>query len=646
MRTNSLIRRGVSALACFSSLAVVAAALAQNPVDGARLMGRVEQCHALLTSAPETSLEIAHSLLAIRSLPTPVEIGAVGCLGVAMRSQGQLEATSELPARLLAAAARPDARAEDRNRARAMAAHLLLWRGEHGQALALTNTALEEAVRERDVHGQIGALMQIAMIRGDALGDPQGALVYLQKAIALSEHLRRPPNPGDLLLHYNYGYALLQMHRYEEANTAFQRAESMGARLSGQELFLNRIASHRAEIQRAGGQLKEAEAGFRRVLGWQAMQDAQGQIVTLQRLARLLLQRDGAAAALPVAEHAQAQAERGHFTDELRTGVDLLGDIHSLLGNRAQALEYARQGRAIDQARSKGDTLNQLAKLQATAERSIDPTQVNAIQDLVRVRVLRNGAVVAFVLVCVIATFLVVRLRRQRRQLLALTVTDSVTGLSNRREAERVLEQAAAQSRGDQRSALVLLELDDFKALNETHGQAAGDAVLRAVAQCLRHASDRHDLVARWGGAGFLVARHDTAAPAAQALANHLRGTIERLVVEVHPGQHLTLSASLGVAPLPLFADAPAVLDDSLRAADRALQSARRSGHNAWASLWGEQPGRDVDLYSLLHDPALAMGHGWVSLAGSRPMPWSPPRQDPARAPAGPAAGTRSGQQR
>jgi predicted signal transduction protein with EAL and GGDEF domain len=130
-----------------------------------------------------------------------------------------------------------------------------------------------------------------------------------------------------------------------------------------------------------------------------------------------------------------------------------------------------------------------------------------------------------------------------------------------------------------------------------------------------------------------MVVRHDTAAPAGQALASHLRAAIERLVVDIGPAQHLTVTASIGMAPLPLFAHAPDALDDSLRAADRALQSARRSGHNAWAMLWGEDAGRDVDLYSLLHDPAKAMTSGWLSLAGSRPMAWLPPRPEPARTP-------------
>ena len=619
----SLVRRGLPALAVLLSLTALPAH-AQRPMDAAPRMAQVEQCHTLLTSDPQASLQLARSLIATPALSTSMEIGAVGCLGVALRALGQLDQTTDLPDRLLAAAARGDASNDDIQRARTMAAHLLLWRGDRARALTLTSTLLDDAVRQRDVQGQIGALMQIAMIRGDAMGDAEGALTYLRKATALSEHLHRPPNPGDLILYYNYGYALLMLQRHDEAMAAFKRAEAIGTRLSGQELFLNRIASHRAELRRLAGQLDTAETGLRGVLAWQAAQDPQGQVVTLQRLARLALDRRQPDAALPLATQAQGLAERGRFVEEVRNGLDLLGDIHTLLGHREQALQYVRQGRALDQARSKGETLDQLARLQASAERSIAPAQVNAEQDLGRVRVLRNTAVIALLAVWVIATVVVLRLRHQRRQLTLLSRTDGVTGLLNRREAERRLEERAARSGTSERSALLLLELDDFKALNERHGQAAGDSVLRSVADCLRGACDRHDLLARWGGAAFLVARHDTSAEAAQALAGHLRLAIERLVVDIEPGQHLTLTASVGVAPLPLFADAPPVLDDSLRAADRALQGARQSGRNAWAGLWGERGAQAPHLHAVLGNPEEALAAGWVTLSGSRAIHWAP----------------------
>ncbi|WNH53973.1 diguanylate cyclase [Stenotrophomonas oahuensis] len=625
MFIKPFIRRVSPALVCLLALSA-APVHAQRAGEGTPLAAQVEQCQATLSSAPQTSLQLAQTLLAQPNLPTSVEISAVGCLGFALRQQGQLDQTTDLPARLLAAAQRADASTDDRMRAQSLAAHLLLWQGKQAEALTLVSEFLDEAVQQRDVQGQIASLMMISMIRGEAMGDAAGALTYLRKATELTDHLRRPPTPGDLVVYYNYGYALLLLQRYDEAAAAFKRAEAVGVRLSGQDLMMQRMASHRAEIARVRGELDAAEFGLRGALAWQAAQDPQGQVVTLQRLALVKLDQEDARAAKPLAEQALALAKRGHFDEEVRQGLELLGDIHLLLGERAKAVALSREARQLDQRRAQDKALAQLAQLQATAERSINPTQVNAVQDLERLRVIRNATVVALALVLGIALVMVGRLRRQRQQLTTLISTDSLTGLPNRREAERLLESEMPTFASTRRTAMLLVEIDDFKSLNDQHGQAAGDTVLRAAASCLRAACDRHDVVARWGGAGFLVARHDTQAQAAQALASHLCLQIERMVVELAPGQHITVTASIGLAPLPLFADTSAVLEDSLRASDRALQSARRSGQNAWASLWGERAGQDVDLYALLHDPADAMARGWLSLSGSRPMSWTPAR--------------------
>jgi hypothetical protein len=99
-----LVRRGLPALAVVLSLAALPAQ-AQRPLDAAPQMAQVEQCHALLTSEPQASLQLARSLLTAPSLSTSMEIGAVGCLGVALRALGQLDQTTDLPDRLLAAAA-------------------------------------------------------------------------------------------------------------------------------------------------------------------------------------------------------------------------------------------------------------------------------------------------------------------------------------------------------------------------------------------------------------------------------------------------------------------------------------------------------------------------------------------------------------
>ncbi|WPU55944.1 diguanylate cyclase [Stenotrophomonas acidaminiphila] len=600
---------------------------AQTVEADARLMDQVARCHATVHGAPREALAIATQLLATPALPVVVEIGAEGCRGFASQLLGQGDASLESAARLQALLRTPGLPAFERGRALQMAATLLQRNGQTTEGLQLLESMLERGIAEGDVGSQITALTGIALIRGEQMDDPEGALHYLQQALALSDHLRRPPLPQDVMLHYNHGYTLLRLKRHDEAERAFARAESIAGRVSSQDVMLHRIRGHRAEIQHARGRLEAARAQFLAILPWQAKNDPLGQIVTLQRLARIALEQQQPRQARELGEQALALAETGKFPEATRDSLDILAETSVALGDTAQARDYLRQARQIDQARMKGDDLNRLARLQATAEKALDPARINAVQEASRDRLLRNAALAAALILLLGGGALYLRMRRQQRQLRRLGTIDALTGLPNRREAQRLLDAAMSARTGEARSAVLLLEIDGFKALNDLHGHAAGDLLLRAVAEELVRGSDQHDHVARWGGATFVVIRANTSQAAAFALAAHLCRRIERLQVDVAPGQCLTPSLSAGVAPHPLFPGATANQTDTLRAVSRALQVARRSGVGTWAGLWGLADGRTVDLYSILRDPEHALAQGWIAIGGGRPMSWAPPRE-------------------
>jgi diguanylate cyclase (GGDEF)-like protein len=154
-----------------------------------------------------------------------------------------------------------------------------------------------------------------------------------------------------------------------------------------------------------------------------------------------------------------------------------------------------------------------------------------------------------------------------------LALVDTATGLANRRWFEAEFAEAAAV-RPATGFAVVLIDLDYFKAVNDTLGHAAGDAVLRAVAERLRAMPDGVRLAARLGGDEFAVIT--TTLPGRDALGafcEALRGAVmQPLVVE---GQSLDVSASIGAA---LWPDDGASLPDLLAAADMALYRAKREG--------------------------------------------------------------------
>jgi diguanylate cyclase (GGDEF)-like protein len=154
-------------------------------------------------------------------------------------------------------------------------------------------------------------------------------------------------------------------------------------------------------------------------------------------------------------------------------------------------------------------------------------------------------------------------------------LVDDVTGLANRRRAEEAL--AAELSRAERFEspvALVLADLDDFKAVNDRHGHQAGDVVLRAVADVLAEGVREVDLAARWGGEEFLLLLPETDADGAVAVGERVRGALAEREIPLPTGEKTRVTASFGVASFP-----PALSRDELVArADEALYRAKRAG--------------------------------------------------------------------
>jgi diguanylate cyclase (GGDEF)-like protein len=160
---------------------------------------------------------------------------------------------------------------------------------------------------------------------------------------------------------------------------------------------------------------------------------------------------------------------------------------------------------------------------------------------------------------------------------------DSLTGLANRRALEEVL--AAEISRAQRfthQLAVVLLDLDRFKEINDSFGHAAGDVMLRAVSRLLTSLARQGDTVARWGGEEFVVVLPETDLAGAERFAERLRRTIEAQSVG-----DMQTSASCGVATM-LPEDN---VEELLHAADQALYQAKTNGRNRTESaIRGPRP--------------------------------------------------------
>lgn len=156
--------------------------------------------------------------------------------------------------------------------------------------------------------------------------------------------------------------------------------------------------------------------------------------------------------------------------------------------------------------------------------------------------------------------------------------TDALTGLYNRRFLdELVSSQLKVAEREGYALGFVLLDLDHFKKLNDTHGHVVGDQVLRAVSAFLRADMRDGELACRYGGEELAVVAPGASLLDALQLAERLRAGIEGLYLELASGEPLAISASLGVSAFPEHGLEPELL---LSAADRALYHAKATGRN------------------------------------------------------------------
>lgn len=155
---------------------------------------------------------------------------------------------------------------------------------------------------------------------------------------------------------------------------------------------------------------------------------------------------------------------------------------------------------------------------------------------------------------------------------------DALTGVPNRKALVEQLHRTLAQAAREQRPvAVLMLDIDRFKRVNDTWGHVAGDAVLAAVAQCLKGGLRAQDFLGRYGGEEFLIVLPGTGEAGAATLAEHLRTRVERLVVPWEP-EDIRVTISIGVHVMPRAE--PGGMQALIDAADHAMYAAKRTGRN------------------------------------------------------------------
>jgi len=190
-------------------------------------------------------------------------------------------------------------------------------------------------------------------------------------------------------------------------------------------------------------------------------------------------------------------------------------------------------------------------------------------------------------------------------------ITDGMTGLLNHREFRRRLEGEVTMRKTIPRPmAVMIIDLDHFKEVNDTMGHQHGDEVIRAAGKLVRITARAHDLVARYGGDELAVILPDSGPVGATALAERLVAAVRTAAIRTTPARHLTLT--IGLACLP---EDGLSADELVMAADQALYLAKREGRDRYmtsAQLVDRLAGADQTLLGMLAElgPQLVVAAG------------------------------------
>ncbi len=244
----------------------------------------------------------------------------------------------------------------------------------------------------------------------------------------------------------------------------------------------------------------------------------------------------------------------------------------------AQKPEAADTGQVLDQLfrEARSPLLQRLDNVVALHQQDSEQ-QLNRLEMLQEITL----AVVLITLAIEALTIfrpMVRRVARYASELLHMATIDGLTGALNRTS---FLDQAAAAlvqgQRRAQPAAVLMIDADHFKAINDTHGHDGGDAALRMLGQAIGDACRVGDVAGRLGGEEFALVLPATPELAAIAFAQRLRARVERLDIQ-HCSKPIALTVSIGIATVAP-AD-PADLAALLRTADRALYEAKAAGRN------------------------------------------------------------------
>ena len=476
----------------------------------------------------------------------------------------------------------------------------------------------------------------IAAVQAEGNADPAGA----NRLIAQAQRIVRAEGSPwvavrvavlDGLLHFKRQQPEVQQHEYAAAlviaNAAGLRRNAMLLRANLSDAYIHE------------GRPADALAAIALALP----------VARLHRDVRTerLLMHNGTMAKLALGRVAEAKAEMARVLEmwkkdtgpgQRQLALREFGDALARAGDAAGAIDLFHQEDALSKEIRAANKAAAEAEMRARYDQDAQKRRIELLardnelksaelgnQTLTRRLWMFGGAVL--VLLGVLAGMMYRRMRelnstlvRHEAMLRAHSERDALTGLANRRQFREVM-----RVRGGERAfkgALLMVDVDHFKRVNDRHGHAAGDRVLVEVARRLGAAMRGDDLVARWGGEEFLVFAPNVEGAELDQLAERVRVAMNEAPVMLANGTAIETTVSIGYAAFPLPAShVPVTWEQAVNLADLSLYTAKNQGRNCAVGIVRTTAGSSEALREVESDIAQARLDGRVTLHVSPPSP-------------------------
>jgi len=417
--------------------------------------------------------------------------------------------------------------------------------GEYDKAGDYLRQSMESAQRKQDKQEQMVVDMQLGFLATER-GDPAGAVAPLQRALALAHETGSRQSVGSVLLALAESSNARQ--RYAEAlqqvEGAAREFQAVADKSNAGMLALQSAKAHAGlgQHELAAREFDLAEASVRH-----------------SRNMRYL---------------AELYGERSMNQEALGKPAAALADLRLKINADAALARMAKTQLTTLMSYQFDTERRELENRKLAADKALQEQQLATLE---RIRGWQWLAILLAGVLLLLMLWLAWRQLRQSRRLHRLALTDALTGISNRRHIEYMLHVAVDEARRSHRElAVIMLDIDHFKRVNDSHGHPAGDQVLEQIVHVCQGALRQHDRLGRMGGEEFLVVLPDTDIEGGLQVAERLRACVAA-TRPVVGGVELQLSISLGVAQLRA-ADTGAT--SLVRRADAALYHAKDNGRN------------------------------------------------------------------